>query len=204
MTLRLPPLYPISPPDLRGEALLKWADELTAAGAGILQYRRKSGPDGERLADLRALIALVRPRGCSVIVDDRLDLCFLAGADGLHLGQEDMPVPEARRLLGPEAILGLSTHDLDQAEEAWELPVDYIALGPVYSTGTKENPDPVVPVDVQAAVTARSPLPVVAIGGVTPEVARALFERGFSSLAVVSALGREPGRSFRRFMDSRP
>jgi thiamine-phosphate pyrophosphorylase len=204
MTFALPPVYPITPEDLRGRALLDWADELTGAGATILQLRRKSGPDDERLEELRALLSIARPRGCAVIVDDRTDLCLIAGADGVHLGQEDLPATEARKLLGPQAILGLSTHNLAQAEEAWKLPLDYLALGPVFPTGTKENPDPQVPAHVQTAVTGRSPLPVVAIGGVTPERAPELYARGFRSVAVVSALRRDPAATFRRFAGLRP
>ena len=204
MRVHLPPVYPISPPDLTGDALLAWARELIGAGATLLQYRRKGGADCERLEELRALVALARPLGCAVIANDRLDLCLLAEAGGLHLGQEDLPASEARALLGPGALLGLSTHDAGQAEQAWGLPVDYIALGPVFPTGSKERPDPVVPPEVQRAVAARSPVPVVAIGGLTPERAGLMYERGFASVAVISALGREPGAAFRRFLERAP
>ena len=203
MLIALSPLYPITPEGLRGDALVEWAGELLAVGCRLLQYRRKSGSDAERLWELEALLDLCRPRGCSVIVDDRVDLVLLSGADGVHLGQEDMPPAEARQLLGPDRIIGYSTHTAEQFEEACDSPADYLALGPVFPTRTKENPSPVVPEAVQRRLVASSPLPVVAIGGITPQNARALWDRGFASLAVIGALAADPARGWNAFETAR-
>ncbi len=197
--LEFPPIYPITPDALRGGALLEWATSLIGTGCTMIQFRRKTGPDEERLADLRDLVGLARPASCRVIVDDRVDLCLLAHADGVHLGQSDLPVPEARVLLGRDRIIGHSTHSLEQFEQALDLPLNYLALGPVYPTTTKEEPDPVVPPLIQREVLSRSPWPVVAIGGITAAKAETLWRRGFASVAVISALREGPAESFRDF-----
>lgn len=195
----LPPVYPITPDSLRGEALVAWARALFQSGAALLQFRRKSGPDEEKLQDLRRLLEAARPFGARVVVDDRVDLCLLAGAGGVHLGQGDLPVSEARILLGREAWIGFSTHTLEQFEEALDLPADYLALGPVFPTATKEGADPVVPPLVQREVLGRSPLPVVAIGGVTARKAPELWRRGFASVAAISAFEADPAGAFAAF-----
>jgi thiamine-phosphate diphosphorylase len=198
------PIYPITPEGVSRESLRAWADALIEGGARILQYRRKSASDLERYDDLAALLERARPAGCKVIVDDRVDLCMILEADGVHLGQDDLPALEARRLLGPSKIIGVSTHSLEQALEAEDLPVDYLALGPVFPTSTKVNTDPVVPVAVQEIVLGRTRLPVVAIGGIRPEGARSLIARGFSSLAVIGALASDPSKGWREFLACMP
>jgi len=204
MPMLLPPIYPITPDALRGAALVAWAGELLDAGCRFLQYRQKSGPDEERLADLDEIVARCHARGCKVIVDDRTDLVMLSGADGVHLGQADLPPSEARQLLGPHKIIGFSTHTWEQFQEALEYPVDYLALGPVFPTGSKIDPDAVVPVQDQDRILSASPLPVVAIGGVAPANALELWKRGFASLAVIGALARAPGEGWREFMRRLP
>ncbi len=149
---------------------------------------------------LEELLALCRSCGCSLVVDDRVDFVLLSGADGVHLGQTDLPPTEARQLLGSGKIIGFSTHNLEQFEEACDGPADYLALGPVFPTGSKADPDPTVPVAIQEEILRRSPLPVVAIGGITPGRARELWARGFASLAVLGALAVRPGEAWRAFM----
>lgn len=204
MPFTLPPVYPITPEALRGHALLVWVEELLSAGCRLVQYRRKSGADADALQELRTIVALAREVGAKVIVDDRPDLCLLAGADGVHLGQEDLPPEEVRRFMPPSSIIGLSTHDLQQFEEALDAPVDYLALGPVFATATKADPDPVVPPSVQEEALKRATKPVVAIGGITPAGARSLFTRGFSSVAVISYLEKDPGAGFQSFLSGAP
>ena len=203
MAFELPPVYPVSPDALRGEALLGWARALVGSGCRILQFRRKAGSDAERLEDLRALVALARPRHCLVLVDDRVDLCLLADADGVHLGQDDLPPPEARTLLGPGKVIGFSTHDRTQFLEALNLPVDYLALGPVFPTETKAGADPVVPAETQSALLFGAPMPVAAIGGVTPGNAPALYARGFASVAAIGAFAADPAGAFAAFTAAR-
>jgi len=204
MPMLLPPLYPITPEALRGAALTVWVEELLDAGCRLLQVRRKTGPDGERLTELDEIVSRCRVCGCKVIVDDRVDLVMLSGADGVHLGQTDLPPSEARQLLGPDKIIGFSTHTWQQFQEAPDYPVDYLALGPVFPTGSKIDPDAVVPVKDQDRILRTSPLPVVAIGGITPANARELWERGFASLAVIGALAEKPGKGWREFMSRFP
>jgi thiamine-phosphate diphosphorylase len=204
MALNLPPLYPVTPDSLRGDSLLAWAGELLEAGCLFLQYRRKTGADRDRLEDLQALLARCGTYGCRVVVDDRTDLVMLSGADGVHLGQTDLPPSEARQLLGTGKLIGFSTHTWEQAEEAFDSPSDYLALGPVFGTASKSNPDPVVPVQVQERILRASPPPVVAIGGITPINAPSLWDRGFASLAVIGALAERPGEAWRAFMAARP
>jgi thiamine-phosphate diphosphorylase len=147
---------------------------------------------------------LCHARGCRVIVNDRVDLCLLSGADGVHLGQDDLPPSEARRLLGPGKIIGISTHTMEQFGEARDSPADYLALGPVFPTGSKADPSPLVQVGIQEAALKAAPLPVVAIGGITPLNAGELWARGFASLAVIGALARDPGPSWREFLAHAP
>jgi len=202
--LGLPPIYPITPESLRGPALMAWAGELMDEGCRFLQFRQKSGTDAEALRDLDELLALCRAYECKVIVDDRVDLVMLTGADGVHLGQSDLPPSEARQLLGTGKLIGFSTHSREQFEEALDYPVDYLALGPVFPTTTKDKPSPVVPAQVQTIILASSPLPIVAIGGIAPSNAGELWSRGFASLAVIGALARNPGKGWRDFLSNLP
>jgi thiamine-phosphate diphosphorylase len=204
MPMLLPPLYPITPEGLRGAGIMAWVAELLHAGCQLLQVRRKTGPDGERLTELDEVVARCHAHDCRVIVDDRVDLAMLSGADGVHLGQTDLPPSEARQLLGPHKIIGFSTHTWEQFQEALDYPVDYLALGPVFPTDSKIDPDAVVPGTDQDRILRTSPLPVVAIGGITPNSARELWERGFASLAVIGALAHEPGEGWRDFMSRLP
>lgn len=201
--LGLPPVYPISPERLGAGELLVWARALLEAGCRFFQYRRKGGTDTSRVAELTALVALSSSFGARVIVDDRPDLCLICDAAGVHLGQEDLPAPEAKRLLPGGKIVGYSTHDMEQFREALETPADYLALGPVFGTTSKERPDPVVSVHDQEEALRLASLPVVAIGGITPERARALWSRGFASVAVIGALETDPARGWEAFLEAR-
>jgi thiamine-phosphate pyrophosphorylase len=204
MSFSLPPVYPITPESLGGHALLAWVEELLTSGCRFFQYRRKSGGDADKLQELRIVLALAREAGARVIVNDRPDLCLLAGADGVHLGQEDLPADEVRRFLPRDAIIGLSTHSLEQFEDASGLPVDYLALGPVFATASKRDLDPVVSAAHQEAALKGAGKPVVAIGGINPARARELLMRGFSSVAVISFLKREPAAGYKALMAELP
>ncbi len=199
----LPPVYPITPDDRGTPALLEWARALLGAGCVFFQHRRKSLPDGARLAELDRLLELAGPFGAAVVVNDRPDLCLLAGAHGVHLGQDDLPLESARQLLGRGAVVGYSTHDAGQALSAADLPLDYLALGPVFPTQTKRNPSPLVPPAVQEAVLAAAKVPVAAIGGVTPGRAPGLWRRGFASVAAIAAFAKDPAGAWRAFAEAR-
>ncbi len=167
---------------------LETARAILAGGCAVLQLRFKGSDDAEHLRLARALKALAAEAKVPFVLNDRVDIALLAEADGLHLGQDDLPVAEARKLFsGP---IGLSTHDLDQAREATRLGADLIGFGPVFATGTKERPDPVVGLDLLGAVCAAVELPVVAIGGMTPERAAEAHRAGAPLVAAIGSVSR--------------
>lgn len=163
---------------------VRTADGLLRGGAAVLQLRWKDGGDREQLALGRALAQKCRAADVPFVMNDRADLARLAEATGLHLGQDDLPVADARRVFsGP---VGLSTHDLDQVRAARG--ADLIGFGPVFATASKENPDPVVGLEGLRAACAESSCPVVAIGGLTAERAPLAVEAGATLVAAISAL----------------
>jgi len=139
--------------------------------------------------DAKNAAEVCRKKDVVLIVNDRSDVAMAIGADGVHLGQTDMPPVAARRLLGDDAVIGFSTHTLEQVREAIELPVDYIAFGPVFPTTTKIDPDAVVGLEMLAQVREiAGTIPLVAIGGITFENARSVLDAGADSLAMIGAL----------------
>ena len=127
--------------------------------------------------------------GVQLIINDRVDIALAAGASGVHLGQDDLPTEAARKLLGPQAIIGYSTHNVDQAISAIKLPIDYLAIGPIFSTTTKSDTAPVLGLHgLRAVRDAIGDFPIVAIGGITLDNARSVIDAGADSVAVISAL----------------
>jgi len=190
--IELPRLYPILDREALERAPLPLpaaARALYDAGLRWVQYRDKTASDAEVVERMR-LLRTIFPRGeCILLLNDRVRLCAEADADGVHIGQEDMPPAEARRLLGTEALLGVSTHNVAQLRAVLETgAADYVAIGPVYATASKHNPDPVVGLKGVAAARALTQLPLVAIGGIAREHARAVLEAGADSVAAISAL----------------
>ena len=192
MVFPVPRLYPI----LDAEVLARAGISLAAASASLyragvrwVQYRDKQGSDAQVLESLRLLRAQFPPGDATLIVNDRVHLCVAALADGVHIGQDDLPPAEARRMLQPGMLLGISTHNAEQlcAAVATGVP-DYVAMGPVFATGTKENPDPVVGLDGVAAARRLTRLPLVAIGGITVERGPEVMEAGADAVAMISAL----------------
>lgn len=162
---------------------------MAAGGARLIQVRAKSTPSGKFLSDTIDALAVARRFGAKLIVNDRVDIAIASGADGVHLGQDDLPPKYASDLLGKDAIIGFSTHNVAQAVSAMQEPVDYIAIGPVFSTGTKADHDPVVGLDVVRQVRqAIGSFPLVAIGGITLENARSVIDAGADSVAVIGAI----------------
>jgi thiamine-phosphate pyrophosphorylase len=191
----LPRLYAILDADvLAARALdpLSLLDIWLAAGVRLVQLRAKTLPGGAFLELARAIAIQVRATGGVFIVNDRPDLARMAGASGVHVGQDDLAPADARAIVGPDAIVGISTHTDAQVEQALELPVDYVAIGPVFATRTKgPTADELVGLNGvrRAAERARSAgLPVVAIGGIDLTTARALLAAGAASVAVISDL----------------
>lgn len=201
----LPRLYPILDIDTcraRGLEPLAVFEAFLDGGASFIQLRDKTPSTSERLRCADAVVARAHAAGARVIVNDRPDVARLSGADGVHVGQDDLSVDEARRIVGPDAIVGLSTHDRAQIEAAARTSATYIAVGPIYGTGTKDTGYPPRGLDLlrEAALAGR---PVVAIGGITLETAEEVLAAGASSLAVISDLmtGGPPAARVRAFLD---
>ncbi|MGA3090542.1 MAG: thiamine phosphate synthase [Terriglobales bacterium] len=196
----LPRLYPIldASRGLSGRELLDAAADLAAAGCTLLQYRNKSGDARRMLEQARELRARLGP-GVRLVMNDRADLCLAAEWDGLHVGQEDLSAESARRLIGPDRWLGVSTHNPEQLAEADRTAADYLAIGPVFLTGSKTNPDPVVGLAGVARARELTRKPLVAIGGITRSNARSVIEAGADAVAVISDLSRDPGKSAEEF-----
>jgi len=176
-----------------------FALELIAGGAGILQLRNKQGSARDFLAQARA-IREAAAGSARLIINDRADLCLAAEWDGVHLGQEDLSPPAARRILGNARLVGVSTHSPEQVRAADALDVDYIAIGPVYPTRSKSQPDPVIGLDGVRAARALTRKPLVAIGGITPDTAPAVLDAGADSVAVISSLVNTPRTSTEAFL----
>jgi len=166
---------------------VRLAEALFAGGARLVQVRNKKAGAREFLSQVERILSFA-PSDGRVVVNDRVDVALLAGAAGVHLGQTDLPPVAARQILGPGRIIGFSTHNLEQAVEADSLPVDYLAVGPVFATSTKDNPDPVVGIEKLAIICRAVKKPVVAIGGITLDNAKAALSAGAASVAVIRDL----------------
>ena len=173
------------------------AQKLADAGVRLLQYRNKGGSARELLDSSRALASLLGPRGVTFLVNDRPDVAVLAGASGVHVGQEDLGVEQARALLGKQKWVGVSTHNLEQFRSAAASSADYIAVGPVFATASKVNPDPVIGTEFIRRVRPQTDKPIVAIGGITLERAASVLEAGADSVAVISDVLCAPDPSVR-------
>jgi thiamine-phosphate diphosphorylase len=187
------PLYAIVDPTLRPDLDPSTiADEMLCGGARLLQLRWKEAPSGALLAAARDLRRRTRLHGALLIVNDRVDVARAAEADGVHLGQEDLPPEVARREIGSGRILGVSTHDEEQARAAERAGADYIGFGPIHRTSTKELRYATRGVAPLRRVRAATRLPIVAIGGIDAESAIPVFAAGADAVAMISALVRAP------------
>ena len=189
MSFELPELYPITDRQVSGLSHAEQVARLCEGGARLVQLREKRLSPREFYAEAVEALRVARSFGARLIINDRADVALAVGADGVHVGQDDMPPGAVRALLGVGAFVGFSTHGVGQAIEAARLPVDYIAIGPAFATSSKENPDPVVGLEGVRRVREAVPgVPLVAIGGVTAENARSVLEAGADSVAVIGAL----------------
>ena len=175
-------------------AIADYASELVAGGATLIQYRNKVGHAREMLRDARELRRVLRGN-VTLIMNDRADLCLAAAYDGVHIGQDDLSAEGTRAVVGEARILGVSTHNLEQLREADAGPADYLALGPIFPTASKQNPDPAVGLDGLRAARAVTRKPLVAIGGITRANARSVIEAGADSVAVIADLFASPRES---------
>ena len=203
MRLVLPRLYVILDSALLTIPAPDCAQELADAGVRLLQYRNKLASARELLNSSRELASFLIPRGVSFVVNDRPDVAVLAGASGVHVGQDDLEVEQARGLVGKEKWVGVSTHTVEQFRKAAETSADYIAVGPVFSTSSKANPDPVIGTAFLRQVRPLTDKPIVAIGGVTLENAASVIEAGADCVAVISDVLRaaDRGRRARQYLE---
>jgi thiamine-phosphate pyrophosphorylase len=171
-----------------GRTAVQVVESLLRARVRIIQYREKDKYAGEMLEECRAIRELTRAADACFIVNDHVDIAMLCAADGVHIGQEDLAACDVRQLVGPDMIIGLSTHSPDQAEAAQRLPVDYIGVGPLFPTNTKK--DVVAPVTLSYLdwVVANVKLPFVAIGGIKRHNIHEVIRRGAKCCALVSEL----------------
>jgi thiamine-phosphate pyrophosphorylase len=179
------------------------AQELADAGVRLLQYRDKTASSRELFCSAKKLSAALRTQGVTFIVNDRADIAFVAEADGVHVGQEDLGVEAARTIAGEKKLVGVSTHNLEQFQRAAASSADYIAVGPVFSTSTKANPDPVIGAEFIRLVRPLTEKPIVAIGGITLERAAEVVEAGADCVAVISDILRapDPSKRAREYID---
>jgi thiamine-phosphate pyrophosphorylase len=201
--ISLPRLYPVVDATFfRSSAeLVDFAQALAAGGCALLQYRNKSGNARMMLEQARELRRRFPSQGMvHLIMNDRADLCLAADFDGVHVGQEDLSPEAVRKIIGTNRWLGVSTHNPEQLREADLAPADYLAIGPVFPTTSKEKPDPVVGLEGVRRARQLTRKPLVAIGGITRQNAASVIEAGAGSVAVISDLLRDPRKSAEEFL----
>ena len=201
--IRLPRLYAIVDPLDTGRSPIDLAAAYLAGGARLLQLRLKHAtPRGLHEAAL-ALRTLTRTAGAFLVVNDRPDVAAAVGADGVHLGQTDVPVSVARAILGPDGWVGVSTHDLDEVRAGIAAGADYLGVGPVYDTASKAGALPARGLDLVRAARSLTDRPLVAIGGITAETAGAVLTAGADAVAMIGALAHadDPARAVETLLD---
>jgi thiamine-phosphate pyrophosphorylase len=205
MSLLIPRLYAIiDPAQIPGAGdqaarVAAFARELVKGGAALIQYRNKTGSGRQMLNDARELRRALGPEA-RLIMNDRADLCLAAGFDGVHVGQEDLSPEGARAVVGDRLWVGVSTHSIEQAMLADQTSADYIAIGPVFPTASKQKPDPLVGLEGVRAARAATGKPLVAIGGITRVNCASVIKAGADSVAVISDLLQDPAKSVEAFL----
>ena len=200
-TVTLPRLYAILDAGLVSdtEGQLRTAHELAAGGVTLIQYRNKTGSPREILDQARALRQSL-PATVTLILNDRADICLAAGFNGVHVGQDDLSPAAVRQIIGPDRWLGVSTHNPDQVRAADATDADYIAIGPIFPTSSKDNPDPVVGLEGIRRARELTRKPLVAIGGITRQNCRSVVGAGVDCVAVISDLIASPRAAAQEFL----
>lgn len=195
MNFSLPKIYPITDARLSKISHAAQVEKLVAAGATFIQLREKYASPKEFYEFAEVALEIARLKNVKIIINDRVDIALALKADGVHLGQDDLPPREARKILGVNAIIGFSTHNVEQAIAAAQMEIDYVAIGPVFSTQTKENPDPVVGLEgINKVRRAIGNFPLVAIGGINAENLSRVFQAGADTAAIISNLVSDPDK----------
>ena len=194
-SFRLPRIYPLTDVHLSGLSHAKQVELLSLGGATLIQLRDKQSPALRFYEHAKAAMDVATRSGVQLIINDRADVALAAGAHGIHLGQDDIPPEAARRILRPGAIIGYSTHTVDQALQGLKLPIDYLAIGPIFQTATKLDTSPTLGLEgLRAVRQAIGNFPLVAIGGISHTNARDVLTAGADSVAVINALFSNPER----------
>jgi thiamine-phosphate pyrophosphorylase len=190
----LPRVYPLTDVAISGLSHAEQVRALVAGGASLIQLREKNASPATFFEQAQLALDVARRNHCRLVINDRVDLALALKADGVHLGQDDVPPAAARKILGPEAIIGFSTHNVEQAKGALDQPIDYLAIGPIFSTSSKQDTAEVFGLDGLRAVRAVvGSVPLVAIGGIDHNNVRLVIEAGADSVAVIGALLSTPG-----------
>ena len=194
-----PSVYP-------GRPLVEVLAIAAQAGVFLFQYRNKRAAMKDAYIEALTLRQAAEESGVLFIVNDRCDLALAVGADGVHLGQEDMPLDLARKVMGPDKLIGISTHNPDQVREATAGKPDYLGFGPIFTPGSKQDYDPIVGLEGLRAIRGLTSLPIFAIGGIQIEQAGNVIQAGANGVAVISAIAKAPDISdaVKAFLDQMP
>lgn len=191
--LHLPKIYPITNVEISGLSHVEQIEQLINGGAKLIQIREKKATSRDFFLQAEKCLEIARKSGVKILINDRIDVALAVKADGVHLGQDDLSPIYAREILGEKAIIGFSTHSVLQAIEVVKLPIDYVAIGPIYQTTTKENPDD--DVGLEGLIEIRKVIgnfPLVAIGGIKSENIQVVLQNGADSIALISEILSEP------------
>jgi thiamine-phosphate pyrophosphorylase len=208
LNFNLPKIYPVTDTRLTRLSHAEQVEKLISGGARMIQLREKYASPEQFYDDAKTALEIARAHSVKIIINDRVDIALALKADGVHLGQDDLPPAKARKILGEKAIIGFSTHSVSQAISAAQLPIDYAAIGPVFATATKENPDETVGIEgVRQVRETIGDFPLVAIGGIGAENFREVLEAGADSVAIVKSILFSPDKiveNLRFFQSFRP
>ena len=171
---------------------IKLAELAIRGGADTIQFRQKTGSTKEKIANSRRIKHLCAETGVLFIVNDRLDVAMASRADGVHLGQDDFPIPLARKILEKNIIIGGSAATLEEARKCYEEGAEYVGFGPVFPTSSKDDAGPVSGIEILRQVVEAVPVPIIAIGGITPQNTHAVLQAGAKGIAVISAVCKAP------------
>lgn len=189
MDFQLPKVYPITDANITKLSHLEQVKQLIAGGAKLIQLREKHASPKEFYESAKEVMDFVQNTDVKIIINDRIDIALTVKADGVHLGQDDISPISAREILGEDAIIGFSTHNVIEAIEATKFPLNYVAIGPIFDTATKENPDATIGIDgLKSVREAIGNFPLVAIGGIDFENYHPVLENGADSVAIISAI----------------